>query len=103
MELADRYAKENFEKIKEMVGSIDSQDGPVNAGSLWTLKKQLFPQSRDPPTAMVDPRNGNLLTTDDKIQEAAVYTYAKRLENRPMKDNLKHVKIAKEELCKKLL
>ena len=102
-ELAERYAKENFEKIKEMVGNQDNEDGGVNTGSLWNLKKQFFPQSRDPPTAMVDPRNGNLLTTDEKIQEAVVYTYAKRLENKPIKENLKHVRIAKEELCEKYL
>ena len=33
-ELAERYAKENFEKIKEMVGNQDNEDGGVNTGSL---------------------------------------------------------------------
>ena len=64
-----------------MTGNVDSEDGG----------------------AMIDPRNGNLLTTDDKIKDAAVYTYTKRLENRPIKDNLEHVKNAKELLCEKLL
>ena len=52
---------------------------------------------------MIDPRNGNLLTSDDKIQDAAVHTYTKRLENRPIKEHLKHIKDAKEKLCEKLL
>ena len=60
-----------------MTGNVDSEDGG----------------------AMIDPRNGNLLTTDDKIKDAAVYTYTKRLENRPIKDNLEHVKNANELLC----
>ena len=68
--LADKYARENFEKIKEMTGNVDSADGGVISASLWNRKKQLFPQSRDPSTAMIDPRNGNLLTTDDKIKHA---------------------------------
>ena len=47
--LAEKYAKENFEKIKQRVGNIDSEDGGLNVGSLWSLKKELFPQARDPP------------------------------------------------------
>ena len=73
----------------------------MNSGSLWKLKKHLFPQSRDPPTAMQDPKSGNLLTNEENIKEAAMYTYKKRLENKPMKKSLEHIKIAKEKLCKK--
>ena len=58
--------------------------------------------SRDPPIAMIDPISGNLLTSEEKIQEAAVSAYTKRLENRPMKDNLNHIRDAKEALCEKL-
>ena len=59
------------EKIKKQVGNIDCLDGNMNSGALWNLKKDLFPQSRDPPTAMIDPVTGNLLTDGKKIQEAA--------------------------------
>ena len=52
---------------------------------------------------MKDPVSGNLLTNDEKIREAAVNVYTKRLENRPIRDNLKHIKDAKETLCKNLL
>ena len=102
-ELSDKYADEYFEKIKKQVGNIDCLDGNMNSGSLWNLKKDLFPQSRDPPTAMIDPVTGNLLTDEKKIQDAALHTYSKRLENRPIKKNLEHVKDAKEKLCEKLL
>ena len=101
--LGEKYAKENFEKIKERTSCADSEQGGMSAGSLWSLKKELFPQSRDPPTAMIDPVSGNLLTSEEKIQEAAVKTYANRLENRPMKENMKHIKDAKEILCEKLI
>ena len=59
----------------------------------------------DTPTAMKDPESGNLLTTEAKIQEAAVRVYCvyiKRLTNRPIKDDLIHIKDAKEILCEKL-
>ena len=47
--------------------------------------------------------SGNLLTNDEKIQEAALNVFTKRLENRPMKDDLKHIREAKESLCKNIL
>ena len=102
-ELAEKYAEEYYDKIKEKTDGIDSEDAGINSGSLWNLKKELFPKSRDPPTAMKDPVSGNLLTTDEKIQKAAVNVYSKRLENRPIKEDLKHIKDAKEMLCAKLL
>ena len=75
----------------------------IISGKLWNLKKELFPKCRDPPTAMRDPLTDNLLTTDDKIKEAAIKVYAKRLENKPMKEDLNHIREAKETLCEKLL
>ena len=91
-QLADKYAEEYMDKIKKHLDNTDCLDGNMNTGSLWNLKKHLFPQSRDPPTAMLDPRNGNILTREENIQEAALYTYQKRLENKPIKNNLGHIR-----------
>ena len=52
---------------------------------------------------MIDPLTCNLLTTDEKVQEAAVRVYTNRLENGPMNDDLKHIKDSNEVLCEKLL
>ena len=90
--IADKYAEEYFNKIKERVGNVDSLDGGLKSESLWNLKKELFPQTRDPPTAMIDPRKGNLLTNEENILDAALYTYKKRLDNKPIKEDLKHIK-----------
>ena len=102
-EMAEKYSEEYYDKIKKSTEGIENEDGTITSGRLWNLKKDLFPKSRDPTTAMKDPVTGNLLTSDEKIQEAAVNVYSKRLENRPMKDDLKHIKDAKEMLCEKLL
>ena len=102
-ELTDKYAEEYFNKIKERIGDTDSEDGGLHPGSLWNLKKELFPKVRDPPTAMLDPATGNLVTDSDKILESAVETYSRRLENKPIKENLDSIKSAKEILCEKLL
>ena len=101
--LAQKYAKEYFEKIKKQTENIDCEDSAINYGKLWNLKKDLFPNSRDPPTAMVDPTTGNLLTSEDKIKDAAVDVFSKRLETKPIREDLKHVQDAKELLCTKLL
>ena len=87
----------------DRTGGIDCEYGGINSGKLWNLKKEIFPKNRDPPTAMIDPESGNLLTSEDKIEEAAVRVYEERLKNKPMKDDLKHVKDAKEMLCEKIL
>ena len=101
--LAEEYAKEYFDKIKENVGNIECEDGGINSGRLWDLKKNIFPKSREPPTAMKHPKTGNILTTDDKINEVAVDVFSERLESAPIKKELEHIKDAKEILCDKLI
>ena len=100
--IEDEISEQYFEKIKEATKDINCEDGGVNSGKLWKLKKELCPRTRDPPTAMLDTQ-GNLVTDEDKIAEMALEHYAKVLENRPMKEDLKHIKESKEELCEKLM
>ena len=101
--LAEKYAEEYVKKIHERMGGIDSEDGEIKSGKIWKLKKDLFPRNRDPPTAMIDPESGNLLTEAEKIENAAVKVFKDRLKNKPMDENLKHIKDAKEVLCAKRL
>ena len=97
--LAEKCAKENYQKIMEEVELIDCEEGGVNSNHLWRLKKKLSPKCRDPPTAMLD-NQGNLVTSEQGIETLAVETYRKRLENREIKANLKNLQTDKEELCK---
>ena len=103
IELAEKYAEDNFNVIKENTEGYDCEDTGLNSAALWNMKKQLFPKCRDPPTAMKDPISGNLLTNEEKIQKVAVNVYKNQLENRPMRQELKHIKEAKEKLCKNIL
>ena len=102
-ELADAYSKEIYEKIKARTGDIDAEDGGMHSGKLWNLKKEIFPKCREPKTAMLDPKTGNLLTSTDKINEAALNVFKERLNNSEIKEHLKPLKQAKEKLCKKVL
>ena len=77
--LAEKYAKELMDKIEERTGGIDGEDGEVKSEDIWKLKRDLFPRNKDPPTAMFDPESGNLLTNEEKIENAAVNVYKERL------------------------
>ena len=101
-ELADKCAQDNYEKIVEEISGMECESGGVHPGKLWKLRKSLCPKSRDPPTAMLD-EHGNLVTSPSVIENLALDTYKKRLDNRPMKDSLEHIRTEKEELCKKRL
>ena len=101
-ELAEKCAKDNRDKIKEEISGIKCEEGGIHSGRLWRLRKKLFPKSRDPPTAMKDP-DGNLVTSEEEIEKLAIQTYQKRLQNRPMKEDLHHIRKQKEELCSRRL
>ena len=102
-EIENKLSRKYFEKITRNTGNIYPEDGGVDSGKLWNLKRQMFPKCRDPLTAMKDPISGNLLTTNDKINDAAVNVFSERLKNRPMKHTLQQIKDAKERLCKNIL
>ena len=97
--MAERCAENNYEKIKEEIANIKCDEGGINSGHLWKLNKKLSPRCRDPPTAMLD-LQGNLVTSEDAIESLAVDTYRNRLKNREMKEDLKHIQVEKEYLCK---
>ena len=52
--LAELCAEKNYNKIKEEISDIKHEEGGINSGKLWKLKKKLSPKCRDPPTAMLD-------------------------------------------------
>ena len=99
----DNEKEEMFARWKMLKNKTDDKSKEELDSKLWNLKKEIFPKSRDPPSAMLDPASGNLLTSKDKIEAAALDVYKSRLENRPIKADLINIKIAKEKLCKKLL
>ena len=63
--LSDICAEENRQKILDEISGIECDEGGTHSGKLWKLRKKLFPNSRDPPTAMLD-SEGNLVTCEKK-------------------------------------
>ena len=99
-ELADKIA-DNYKTIEEETSKFNCVEGGFNSGKLWNLKKHMFPNNRDPPTAMVNDE-GNLVTSNEDINELALQKLAvERLKNRPMKEDLLKLKTQKELLCEK--
>jgi hypothetical protein len=49
IKLAEKCAQSNYDKIMEEIGDIDCEQGAINYGHLWKLKKKLSPKCRDPP------------------------------------------------------
>ena len=80
-----------------LLSGISCEEGCFNSGKLWNLKKKLCPKVNDPPTALVDER-GNIITSDEAIEELTLSTYTKRLENRPIKEGLESHKETSEKL-----
>ena len=101
-ELDSKCAEDNRNRIKEELAGMKCEEGGINSGKLWSLRKKIFPRSRDPPTAMCD-AEGNLVTNEAEIEQIAVETYKMRLSNRPMKANLENIRKDKEELCSRRL
>ena len=94
-ELAKLCAQTNYDKICEEISGINCNEGGVNSGKLWNLKKKLSPKCRDPPTAMMNP-DGKLITSEKEIEKLAINVFENRLKNRDMKIELSELREDKE-------
>ena len=64
-----------YKKIEqELQNKGDCEDGGLNSGKLWKLKKKLAPRISEPPSAMED-SEGNVLTSEEDILNEAVKHY----------------------------
>ena len=52
--LANLCSQSNYIKINEEISDFKCEEGGINVGKLWKLKKKLSPICREPPTAMVN-------------------------------------------------
>ena len=77
--LAEKCAESNYQKIKEELKDIESDEGGFNMGKLWKIRKKLCLFKKDPKTAMQDP-NGNLITSDKNLEKHTLNHYKTFLE-----------------------
>jgi hypothetical protein len=97
-QIADKCAEDNYKTIKEVCGGLTPEEGGLNAGKLWKLKRQLKGIVNDPPTAMIDSK-GNLVTTSGAIENLTIKMYTDRLKTLKIKDELEVHMMQREDLC----
>ena len=78
---------------------MNCEDGGINSGKLWKLKKKLHTNFPDPPNVMKDSK-GNILTEPKDILEETLNHYKKVLENRTISEGLEHHQKEREHLAK---
>ena len=101
-EVEEQLSEEFFNKVKTASKDVDCAEGGNITAEIWKLKKQLCPQSRDPPTAMMD-EDGNLVTNVETIKDMAAKAYKHRLRNRPIKKGMEDMTKTKEKVALKVM
>ena len=76
--LSEMCAEDNYQIIQEACAGLSCEQGGVNAGKLWKLKRRLRGIVTEPLTAMLD-SGGNLETTNSVIEELTTQMYTERL------------------------
>ena len=66
-DVIEELAEEYFNKVKLASRDIDCAEGGNISSEMGKLKKEIFPLSTDPPTAMMDDE-GNLVTNAEIIK-----------------------------------
>ena len=100
--LAEKIGDDMYKQVKNEIKGLNSEEGGVNTGHLWRLRKKLFPRASDPPAAMKD-QDGVLITDPDRIKSETLIHYQKVLANRPIKDGYDSFQKDREDLCKNRL
>ena len=67
-ELAVLCAEKNFKTIENEVKNTNSEDGGLNAGKLWQMKRKLSPKFREPPSAKRD-SSGNIISSEEALRQ----------------------------------
>ena len=77
---------------------MKTEGGKINSQKFWKLKKKVFPNSRDPPTAMFN-SDGDLLTNNKEIKDRAVEVYKERLKPNKIVKYLESYEQTENKLC----
>ena len=98
IEAIAEYAENNFQKVKDELSKLKTDEGKLNQRQIWKLKKKLCPKLRDPQSAM-SYAHGTLITSDKAIQQRALDVYAERLKGNEIEPHLKGLEDDINTLC----
>ena len=97
-QITDSIAEENLKKIKENFLHLSNPDGLININGMWNLKRKLFPKNRESLPFAKQNFDGKLITSQEGLKKLYLDTFIHRLRSRPIKYELSHLKMIKEEL-----
>ena len=78
MRLSELCAEDNYRIIEEACAGLTCEEGGLNSGKLWKLKRRLKGIAMEPPTAMLD-HQGSLVTSSKEIEKLTISMYQERL------------------------
>ena len=91
----DRATHENNkETVEKSIRESSTKEGDFSQLRFWKLKKKLYPDEKDSPTAKLD-EQGNLITTTESLKNLYLKTYKSRLKKEirhPQYQELFHMK-----------
>ena len=102
-EITSEISKENRDKVIESFKTLSETDGSININGMWSMKKKVFPKNTKPLPCAKKDVEGRLITSQNELKTLYLKTFVHRLRHRPIRDDLKHLEILKEELCNKRL
>ena len=99
-EIAEINALKHANAIQEHFEELTNDDGQFSSMQMWRLKKKLFKNQSEVPTAMVDPV-GNLISGKYSLRELYKTTYQDRLGYKSIKPGWEGVEVMKNYLFEK--
>ena len=73
-DLKEETARENAEKVKEYLNSVETLEANFSQAGFWKMKQKLWPSSCDPPMAKHD-KEGNLVTAPGALKKLYLENY----------------------------
>ena len=98
-EISNLVAKENASKIKDHFNGL-TISGSINVIKMWNLKKKVFNNTCDQPSAKKDP-SGNFITDKTSLLKLYKNEYMNRLSRKPPRSEYKDCQLLKEQLFEK--
>ena len=96
-DISEKYYEEVLVTLKKLGGDRTNLSGSGRK-KMWELLKRKYPKNS--PSVPVGKKDnfGNLITNHEGLKKLYLQTYTQRLRNRPIKKELKELKVLKEEL-----
>ena len=89
IEAIGQEEEKNYTLLMSELNKLEpDKAGLIDAHKFWKISKNMFPESRDPPVAILE-KQGNLVTTDKTLENRVLEVYSKGLAPNKINEHLK--------------